>query len=390
MLLIRTAFKNILSGGKKTWLNVFVLSFSMVILIAFNGLIDGWLVESRRESKEWEIAAGQFWHPEYERYDIFSLQDAHGIPPEELTPYIENRSVVPVLIIQGSIYPQGRVKNIQIKGISEDQTLLKIPSSRLSTESESIYIPAIIGRRMAKSADLKVGDIVMMRWRDKNGVFDAREIEVVDIFMNKTPGIDLAQVWISLNDLREISGMQDEATILVKSEKALINTDIGEWKFKDEAFLLKDLAELEKGAKAEVFVVFLLLIALCLLAVFDTQTLSIFRRQKEIGTLVAMGMTPRRVMGLFTIEGTLYSILGVVAGAIWGTPLLWYLSVHGFSFPNEYEQLIGTNTLYAVYLPSSVVISLSAIILLSALISYLPTRKIARQNIVYALKGKIN
>ena len=70
MLIIRTAIKNILGAGKRTWLNVFVLSFTMVIMIAFNVLIDGWVEESTIESTHWEMGDGQFWHPEYDPYDV--------------------------------------------------------------------------------------------------------------------------------------------------------------------------------------------------------------------------------------------------------------------------------------------------------------------------------
>jgi ABC-type antimicrobial peptide transport system permease subunit len=45
--------------------------------------------------------------------------------------------------------------------------------------------------------------------------------------------------------------------------------------------------------------------------------------------------------------------------------------------------------LYPVYEFSSVATSILIIVLLSALISYLPTRKIAKQSIVNALKGKL-
>ena len=52
-----------------------------------------------------------------------------------------------------------------------------------------------------------------------------------------------------------------------------------------------------------------------MLAIFDTQILSIFRRQKEIGTYVALGYTRREVVGLFTVEGTMHAVLAAIADA---------------------------------------------------------------------------
>ena len=65
---------------------------------------------------------------------------------------------------------------------------------------------------------------------------------------------------------------------------------------------------------------YIIILALALLAVFDTQVLSIFRRQREIGTYIAMGMTRKQVVGIFTVEGGMHAILAVILGAAYGFP----------------------------------------------------------------------
>jgi ABC-type lipoprotein release transport system permease subunit len=389
-MLTKTAFKNIIGAGKRTWLNVFVLSFTMVIMVGFNGLIDGWVEEARTETMKWEVGEGQFHHPAYDRYDIFTLQDAHGKAPDELTTAVRDGAVVPVLIAQASIYPQGRMMNVMLKGIDAEQKILALPGRFLQQDGAN-EIPVIIGERMATSADLSEGDRVMLRWRDKNGVFDAREVIVAHVFSTKTPAVDVGQMWIGLDALRQMTGMKDEATYFVKSAAFPLNTAVGEWPFRDLKFLLADVDEMEKGAMVESNIVFILLLSLALLAVFDTQTLSIFRRQKEIGTYVALGMTPRQVIALFTLEGTCYSILAILAGIVWGAPLLFLFAKYGFAIPGGLQNMgiPAGEAMYPAYHFSTIAISLIVIVVLSALISYLPARKIARQNIVYALKGKI-
>ncbi len=391
MLIIRTAIKNILGAGKRTWLNVFVLSFTMVIMIAFNGLIDGWVEESKIESINWEMGDGQFWHPEYDPYDVFSLQDAHGKIPEDFFADIENKNITPILLTQATIYSQGRMQNSILNGIDTEQSILKIPSHLLKIENQ-VDIPIIIGERMAKSAGLKEGELVMLRWRDKNGVFDAREVLVVGIFKNKVPSTDIGQIWININDLYDMTGMQNEATYFVKSKDCDLNIINSRWVFRDLKYLLADIDAMKQGAAAESAILFILLLSISLLAVFDTQALSVFRRQKEIGTYIALGMTPKKVIRLFTIEGTCYSIFAVFAGLIWGTPLLLLFKKYGYSIPGSFQEVgvVMGEAMYPVYYFSSVITSLLIIIVLSAVISFLPARKIAKQNVVYALKGKIN
>ena len=49
---------------------------------------------------------------------------------------------------------------------------------------------------MAHSAKLEVGDKLLLRWRDKNGTFDAREVEIADVFKCNVPAMDNGQVYI--------------------------------------------------------------------------------------------------------------------------------------------------------------------------------------------------
>ena len=63
-----------------------------------------------------------------------------------------------------------------------------------------------------------------------------------------------------------------------------------------------------------------ILLMLAMLAVFDTQVLSIFRRQKEIGTYIALGMTRKQVVTLFTLEGAMHAVLAAIRRCnIWHT-----------------------------------------------------------------------
>jgi ABC-type lipoprotein release transport system permease subunit len=386
MLILKTSFRNIIGAGKRTWLNVTVLSFTFVMMVFYNGIIDGWRQEAYRDTENWETGAGQIWHPQYDRFDVFTLQDAHAVIPPELQTYVNNNTLTPILITQGVIYPQGRMQNVLLKGIDPHQQILAIPSQKLS-QTDEIY--ALIGSRMAKSTDLKQGDRVMIRWRDKNGVFDACEILIAGVFDSKVPSVDAGQIWLNLHTLQKMTGMHDEATCLVKSKDCPVKTGVGGWLYKDIDFLTSDLKAMIASNRIESIVIFSILLAIALLAVFDTQTLSIFRRRKEIGTYIALGMTPKRVIRLFTLEGTSFSILAIVAGFVWGTPLLLWLSKTGIKMPEIEMDTVMGDIMYPVYEPSSILTAITLIICLSALISYLPARKIAKQNVVNALKGKL-
>lgn len=388
MLSLKLAFKNLLGAGLRTWLNVSVLSFAFVVIVFYNGMLDGWNMQAHNDTKDWETGGGQFWHPLYDPYDPFGLQDAHGNLPNELEQLISSRELTPLLITQGSIYPQGRMQNIIIKGIEPEQKILKLPTRKLSENSGAI--PVIIGKRMASSAKLKKGDVVLMRWRDKHGTFDAREITIADVFNSNVPAIDNGQIWVSLSTLQEMTGMYGETTLLVASESFQGKTT-GQWQFKSPEYLLKEIDDIIKTKKGSSAIVYLLLLALALLAIFDTQVLAIFRRQKEIGTYIALGMTRGQVIRIFTVEGTAHSFLALLLGAIYGIPLLWLLQKNGIPMPSSADAagLAIAEKIIPVYSFAMILSSVILVVVSATIVSYFPTRRISKMKPTDALKGKI-
>ena len=123
MLLIKLAYRNVTGRGLITWLNVAVLSFAYVLIIAHQGIFSGMLKFGMKAMIDDEIAGGQYWHENYDPYDPLSFDDSHDKIPDQLS----SASFVPILIRQASIYPEGRVQSILLKGINPNQEILQIP-----------------------------------------------------------------------------------------------------------------------------------------------------------------------------------------------------------------------------------------------------------------------
>lgn len=388
-LAIKLAVRNLIGAGLRTWLNVIVLSFSFVVIIASKGILVGWDRQAKRDMTEWEIGGGQYWMSQYDPYDPFSLTDAHALIPEPFIKEIEMNDMVPTLISQGTLYPQGRIQTVLIKGIPPRQTLLKLPTRKLDTAAGNT--PAIIGANMARQTKLKPGDEVTLRWRDANGTFDATTLTITAVFTTNVPTVDVGQIWIPLDSLQSMLGMPGQATIVTYRDKALKGQQVQNWKWVPYSDLVREIESVIRAKSVGQSVFYIILLILALLAIFDTQVLSIFRRQKEIGTYVALGYTRREVVVLFTVEGGLHAVLASLAGAVWGIPVLAWLSKHGIILGNTSAQygLAIANTMYPVYSLSLIIGTILVILLATTIVSYLPARKIAKMNPTDAIRGKI-
>lgn len=214
---------------------------------------------------------------------------------------------------------------------------------------------------------------------------------IADIFSSNVPAAENGQVYLELERLRSMLGLTGEATILIYNDDHQALTNLSGWSVKPFTWLSREVDEMIKAKSAGQSILFGVLLLLALLAVFDTQVLSIFRRQREIGTYVALGYTRWQVVGLFTVEGTMYGVLAALLSMAYGLPLLLWQARVGWTLPVDAGDfgMAMAQTLYPVYSAGLVAGTVLIVTLATAIVSYLPSRKIAKMNPTDALKGKI-
>jgi ABC-type lipoprotein release transport system permease subunit len=390
MIIPKLAVRNLLGAGLRTWLNALVLSFSFVAIIWTQGLYRGMGEQATYAMIDADLGGGQYWHQNYDPLDPLTLQDAHGVIHQDLQNAVDRGQATPILIRQATVYPEGRLMTIRMKGIDPAQNILTIPSQFL--EGETNIIPALIGTRMAESAGLSIGDTVTVRWRDALGTFDARDVLIVQVMKTSVQSIDQGQIWIPLGTMQELTMMEDEATLIVLEKDSEGLGRIKGWAFKDLDFLLADVTALVKQKTTGAMILYFILILLAMLAIFNTQVLSVFKRKKEMGTMMALGFTRFQVIKLFTLEGALHSVLAAILAAIYGLPLLIHLAKKGWAMPEAYDSygFAMGEKLFPTYSAGLVIGTTLLVLVITTIVSFLPTRKIAKMKPTEALRGKMS
>jgi len=392
MMLLKLAVRNLLNAGLRTWLNVFVLSLAFVLIIAVQGLIQGMNRQAEEAMIATEVGGGHFQHPVYDPYDPLTLTDAHGPLPAPLASLAASGQAAPVLVTQGTIYPEGRLYTVLVKGIDPGQKILNLPTSFLAGANPGDAIPVLIGQRLAKTTGLKEGDTFTLQWRDAHGTFDALDAVVVKVFSTTVQTVDSGQIWVPLDRLRSMTELPGQATFVVLANNAPIPASASPWVFRSRADFLADLRALVKTKSVGSSIVYIIFLALAMLAIFDTQVLSIFRRRKEMGTLMALGFTRGRVIALFTLEGFLYGVFGAIIAALYGIPFLAWFARTGWAMPagvDNYGFAIGQR-LFPAFSAGLVIGTTLLVLIVTTVVSFLPTRRIAKLKPTDALRGRLS
>ena len=389
MTIAKLALRNFLGAGLKTWLRVLVLSLSFVVIIGTQGLYQGINLQASDAMISAELGGGQYWHQKYDPQNLLELPDAHGPIPAELQKLIDKGQATAILIVQGFMYSGGSFRPVLLKGIDPNQRVLSLPVDVLA--GTGTVGASLIGSRMAKEARLKTEDVATVRWRDAGGTFDAEEVRIARVMDTMVQTVDSGQVWLSLDRLQRMARMRDEATVIVLAKDSPGSGQVGGWAFRDLDFLLSDLRGMIRIKQAGASVLYVILLFLGLVTILDTQVLSIFHRKKEIGTLMALGLTRGSVIRLFTLEGALNAVLAAVAGAVYGIPLLAFLVTKGLPLPaatDSFGYSLGERV-YPAYSAGLVIGTTALVGVVTTIVSYLPTRKIAKLKPTDALRGRL-
>ena len=391
-MLFKIAIKNLLGAKLRTWLNVFVTALSFFMIILFSAMYDGMREHAKQVTIDTEIAGGAYWHPDYDPLDPMTFEDAHAIPPSAVKALVNQGKAFSVLVSQASIYPNGRIMPVIMKGITPEQNIVNMPTQMLAGHEE-ITIPILIGRSMANDAKLEVGDAFTIRWLDANRTYDADEGTVVHIMDTENFKLDMGHIWVPLEKAQTMLAMEEEATYVTYAEGLSIVENKGNWIPRDVKYLIRDMEAVIEADEPNATIMYIILLCFAGMGIFNAQVLSIFRRGKEIGTLMALGMTRSRVVGLFTLEGGLNAMLAGIMTVIFFGPLLWYFGVNGIWLGVDYSDgsmgLIVEKYLIPVYSVGLIITTTIVVSIIVLIVSYLPSRRIARMKPTDALRGKI-
>ena len=388
-MLFKIALKNLLGAKLRTFLNVFVTSISFFMIIFMTGLYDGMRQHAKQVTIDTEIAGGAYWHPMYDPLDPMSFENSHSKLPANIDALVKEKRAVPILVSQAAIYPNGRIMPIIMKGIDPSQNIVNMPTETLS-KNKDVNIPVLIGKGMANNAKLKIGDSFTIRWLDSDGTYDADEGTVVHIMDTENFKLDIGHIWIPIKKAQEMLTMEDEVTYVAYSKNEIKLNNSGLWIHRDVKYLIQDIEAAIEADKPSIQIMFAILLSLAAMGIFNAQVLSIFRRGREIGTLMALGMTRSRVVGLFTMEGGINAILASLLTIFPFGLILWWTANHGIPLPMDYTEMgfMIAKQLIPIYSLGLIITTTILVFSIVLIVSYLPSRRIARMKPTDALRGK--
>jgi len=205
---------------------------------------------------------------------------------------------------------------------------------------------------LARNLKVGVGDELTLLGSGKDGSFAAAVATVVGVFDSGMPDLDRSFAEVPLAFFQDTFAMESAGHSVVILAPGLfqvsaIRSRVQALLPQDEALVVHDWDALIPGLKqaiqadlASAWFMYGVLVVLVAFSVLNTQLMSVLERTKEFGIVMSLGLTPRRLSRLVLLETTLMGVLGLVLGVLLGGALVFWLGVHGFSYPGM-EEMAG-------------------------------------------------
>jgi ABC-type lipoprotein release transport system permease subunit len=395
------AWRNIWRNPRRTVITLIVVSTGLWSVLFFNSFMVAWMTSSKEATLSLLLGEGQIHAVGY--MDDPNVDAVMPAPSDALKAALNVDAIsawterVPLPGVVQSEYktlpvtitgvdPAGEIRVSSIPGDIAEGRYLDGP------DDEGV----VIGLHLAERLKTEVGRRVILMSQNADGTLAEWSFDVVGLFDADKATEDF-HVFTGIATTREFLGLGDrtaEIVFRVPKDETLNPTvaalkaaapdlDVRSWR-EMSAFL----ASTDTYMAGFIFIWLGVVFSLMAIGIVNTQLMAVFERSHEFGLVRALGMKPRLVLLMVSLESALLIGVGVLIGAALAALTIWslYDGIDLSAFAQALEMFQGGQVLYPKYdVPSFILFSL-LIWGLGILVALWPARRAARLSPVEAMR----
>ncbi|AIW16028.1 ABC transporter permease [Vibrio tubiashii] len=339
----RIAFLNLQRNKRRSVLSVLIIAIAIFALTSAGGFglytYDSLKESTARDTGHLTISQPDFFEKDEDMPLANGLSDGTQIT-QQLIANDKVRGVQPRIEFTGLVSNGSKSTIFVGTGVNEREFDMKGPfldvrqGKTLSSIQSSRYDPSepevMLGVDLARNLNVSIGDWVTLLATTSDGALNAYDYKVRGIYSTGVPELDKRQLYIHIKSAQELLGSDKVSTLSVFLfdteqtmpmklwvEQQLAGMSLAEpvevTPWQERAFFytkVKDLYDRIFGIMGAVMAL------VVFVALFNTMTMSVTERTREIGTLSALGTYPREIVSGFVRESALLALIGSFIGGV--------------------------------------------------------------------------
>lgn len=323
----------------------------LFILALYQGMIRSRI----RTVIEDEVSHLQLHHPAF-KDDYKAVYTITGIDTLmiELEQINEIANLSPRVIAQGMLATPTSSSGVEIRGVAPEKEIRVSNLEKKIVEGQ--YFPGdrknelLVGKKLADKKGLKLKDKVVLTFSDKDNYITSGAFRITGIYQSTNTALDERIVYTRREELSSLLNVgQDvhEIAIVLKKDafldpvyrymqEAYPHLQVQTWKqISPETELLVTVVD-----QTNIIILLIIMLAVAF-GIINTMLMAILERTKEIGMMVALGMSKVRLFGLVLFETVFLTIIGSPVGIGLAWVITFYFSRKGIDTTAFAEAMMG-------------------------------------------------
>ena len=401
-MLLKIAWRNVWRSRNRSLVVIGAIVVGIAAILFGNGTMNGFLVGYMADAINYDVSNIQVHHPEF-RNDF----DVHLTIPDgrdkalDMQDWTGVKATATRTLVNGMIASSRKAAGIQIRGIDPEAEARVTLLDSIIAEGEYFTNvkrnPVIIGQKLAENLQVSVRSKVVLTFNDGNGDITTAAFRVAGIVKSSNLKINEGYAYVKQSDLLRILEIGDgvheigvllergmeEQPVLEKYNSTFSGDLIETWRE-----ISPELAFMQESYGSVLIILLVIIMLALVFGIVNTMLMAVLERVRELGMLMAIGMSKVRIFFMIIIETVYLSLVGAPIGLLLGYLIINYLERNGVDLTNYSEGLeaYGYSSILYPYLDNEVYWIVTFAVVLTAILGALyPAWKAVRLNPVEAL-----
>ena len=403
-MIASVAWRNIWRNPLRSGVIITAITLGMFAGVFSAFFTKGWMNQRLEAGVETEASHIQIHHADYrENYEISKFIANGEAVAEQILKKEAVDGVSSRISIMSMVSSAETGTGVKIMGIYPERE--KTVTNLYTKVTEGKYFegvkrnPVLIGKKLAEKLKVKLRSKIVITLQDINGNITGGAFRVCGIFDSTSGAYEEANLFVRNEDLRRLAqlpeGIAHEVIVHLSAQEGLPGTTdklVEEYQglsVKNWKELYPELGLLNEVGNMYTYILVIIILLSLGFGIVNTMLMVVLERVKEIGMLMAIGMSKIRVFMMLMLETVLLTFTGGGIGIVLGLLTAYLLKDNGIDlsrYAQGLEDLGYSSIIYPAIDTEIVSVIVFLVIFTGILASIYPARKALKYNPAEAIR----
>lgn len=318
------------------------------------GIMEGMNTQRIRNFLKTQVSHIQVHNPDFvQEQDVQKYLAGSEDYLQQIRNYPEVEGAAERVVVNGMASSPTNSSGVDIKGI-KPKAEKQVTNIHQNLKDERYFDektrnPVVMGKKLAEQLGVEQGSKVVLNFQNLEGDITAGSFTIAGLFETSNAQFDKTTIFIPIEKARallEKPNIAHEIAIFLKDREAVdkflpqLNKNLPEgYLAQSWRDIQPSLAYINDFSTQMLYFIMLIILLGLAFGIINTMLMAVMERTRELGMLMAVGMSKAKVFRMVIIETTFLALQGAVFGLLIGWLTIQYLGTYGINLANLSEGL---------------------------------------------------